>query len=85
MDPKDLKALGYSMVLSPTTVLFRVTRAIQKAIEGLKVGRPMQADDAVTFEEYEDMLRLPEWSATENEFMGTDDALGVPGVGQGAA
>ena len=41
MDPKDLKALGYSMVLYPTTVIFQVTRAIQKAVEGLKAGRPM--------------------------------------------
>jgi len=81
MDPKDLKALGYSMVLYPTTVIFRVTRAIQKAVQDLKAGRPMPADDAVTFEEYEDMLRLPEWADVENTFMGTHDPLGVPGRG----
>jgi len=81
MDPKDLKALGYSMVLYPTTVIFQVTRAIQKAVEGLKGGRPMPADDAVTFEQYEEMLRLPEWADTENEFEGTHDPLGVPSRG----
>ena len=78
MDPKDLKALGYSMVLYPTTVIFRVTRAIRRAVDDLKAGRPMPADDAVTFEEYEDMLRLPEWAQTENQFEGTHDPLGVP-------
>ena len=81
MDPKDLKALGYSMVLYPTTVIFRVTRAIQRAVEDLKAGRPMPADDAVTFEQYENMLRLAEWADTENEFEGTHDPLGVPGRG----
>jgi len=81
MDPKDLKALGYSMVLYPTTVVFQVTRAIQKAVEGLKTGRPMPAEDSVTFEQYENMLRLPEWAATENEFEGGLDPLGVPSRG----
>ena len=78
MDPKELKALGYSMVLYPTTVIFRVTRAIQKAVTDLKAGHPMPANDSVSFEEYEDMLRLPEWAALENTFMGTDDPLSVP-------
>ena len=81
VDPKDLKALGYSMVLYPTTVIFQVTRAIQKAVEGLKAGRPMPADDSVTFEQYENLLRLPEWADTENEFEGTHDPLGVPSRG----
>ena len=70
IDPKQLKALGYSMVLYPTTVIFSLTRAIQKALDGLKSGRPMPPEDAVTFEQYEDLLRLPEWTRTENEFMG---------------
>jgi 2-methylisocitrate lyase-like PEP mutase family enzyme len=34
IDPKELKALGYSMLLYPTTVIFHVVRAIQKAVEG---------------------------------------------------
>ena len=78
MDPKDLKALGYSMVLYPTTVIFRATRAIQKAVEDLKAGRPMPAADSVTFEEYEEMLRLPQWADVENTFEGAHDPLGVP-------
>ena len=38
MDPKDLHALGYTMLLYPTTVIFRVTRAIQKAVDGMGTG-----------------------------------------------
>jgi 2-methylisocitrate lyase-like PEP mutase family enzyme len=83
MDPEDLKALGYSMLLYPTTVIFQVTRAIQKAVENLKAGRSMPADDSVTFAEYEDMLGLPEWARIEDEFTGGHDPLGVPSPSAG--
>ena len=79
-DPKDLHALGYSMILYPTTVIFRVTRAIQKAVEDLRAGRPMPMDDAVTFEAYESMLRLPQWADLEDYFEGISDPMGVPGA-----
>ena len=79
MDPRDLHALGYSMLLYPSTVIFRVTRAIQKAVEDLKAHRPMPAGEAVTFEEYENMLGLPQWALLEDAFMGVNDPLGVPG------
>ena len=78
LDPKDFQALGYSMLLYPTTVIFRVARAIQKAVEDLKAGRQMPADDSVTFEAYEAMLGLPTWGALEDEFVGGHDPLGVP-------
>jgi hypothetical protein len=41
-DPKDLYALGYTMLLYPSTVIFRVTRAIQEGVADLKAGRPMR-------------------------------------------
>ena len=66
------------MLLYPATVIFRVTRAIENAVNDLKAGRLMPADDSVTFEEYEDMLRLPEWADGENEFMGTRDPMSAP-------
>jgi 2-methylisocitrate lyase-like PEP mutase family enzyme len=78
MDPKDLHALGYTMLLYPTTVIFSVTRAIQRAVENLKAGRPMAPEASVTFKEYEEMLGLPEWAALEDEFAGTHEVLGVP-------
>ena len=40
MAAKDIRALSYSMLLYPTTVIFRVTRAIQKAVEDVQAGRP---------------------------------------------
>ena len=78
MDPKDLYNLGYSMLLYPSTVLFRVTRAIQRAVEDLKAGRPMPADESVTFAQYENVVRLPQWALLEDTFEGGHDPLGVP-------
>ncbi len=78
MDPKELNSLGYSMILYPTTVIFQVARTIQKAVENLKASRPMPAEDSVTFEAYEDMLRLPEWAEFEDTMTGKHEPLGVP-------
>ena len=77
-DPKDLHAIGYAMLLYPTTVIFRVARSIQKAVENLKAGREMPADEALTFAQYEELLGLPEWAAWEDEFVGGHDPLGLP-------
>jgi 2-methylisocitrate lyase-like PEP mutase family enzyme len=78
MDPKDLYALGYTMLLYPSTVIFRVTRAIQKAVADLKAGLPMRSEESVTFREYEDIVGLPQWAALEDEFVGKHEPLSVP-------
>jgi len=78
MDPKELYALGYTMLLYPSTVIFRVTRAIQKAVADLNAGRPMPPEESITFAEYEDILGLPRWAALEEEFASKHQQLGVP-------
>jgi 2-methylisocitrate lyase-like PEP mutase family enzyme len=83
-NPRDFHAMGYTMLLYPTTVIFRVARAIQKALEDLKAGREMPADDALTFEQYEQLMGLPEWAAWEDKFSGAHDPLGVPHQQQAA-
>ena len=79
MDPKELHALGYTMLLYPSTIIFRVTRAIQRAVADLKAGCPMAREESVTFEEYEGILGLPQWAALEEEFAGKYQEFGVPG------
>ena len=78
MSPNDLYALGYTMLLYPSTVIFRVTRAIQKAVEDLKAGRPMPPEESVTFRQYEEILGLPQWAALEDAFANPHEVLGVP-------
>jgi hypothetical protein len=54
------------MLLYPTTVLFRVTRAAQRALAALGAGRPMR--DAVDMREFEEIVDLAGWSEVEKRF-----------------
>jgi 2-methylisocitrate lyase-like PEP mutase family enzyme len=65
--PDDLKAMGFTMILYPTTVLFRMTYAIREALGQLRNGGPI-GPDAVDLEEFEDLIGLPEWESIEKQF-----------------
>jgi 2-methylisocitrate lyase-like PEP mutase family enzyme len=71
LSPRELYDLGFSMVLYPTTILFRVTRAIERALVDLKSGRPMPEDDAVSFGEFEKIIGLAYWQEIETRFQNT--------------
>jgi 2-methylisocitrate lyase-like PEP mutase family enzyme len=68
IDPKELYRLGFSMILYPTSVIFRVTRAIQRALEDLVSHRPMLPGDSVTFHDYEEVMRMPFWAEIEDRY-----------------
>jgi 2-methylisocitrate lyase-like PEP mutase family enzyme len=68
LSPDELHALGFSMTLFPTTVLFRTVRAIQRALEDLKAGRPMPREEGVNLDTYEEIVGLAEWEAIEKRF-----------------
>ena len=68
LSPEELHGLGFAMILYPTTILFRVTRAIERALEDLKAGRQMAAGEGVDFQHYEEIVGLPEWRAIEDRF-----------------
>lgn len=68
MSPKQLQELGFSMVLYPTTVLFRMTQAIEDALETLRSGKPMDSKRAVSMKEFEAIVDLPNWSVVEARF-----------------
>lgn len=66
--PAELHALGFSMVLFPTTLLFRVTRALERALADLRAGRPMPPEEGVDLETYEEIVGLSMWEAIEERF-----------------
>jgi 2-methylisocitrate lyase-like PEP mutase family enzyme len=68
LSPAELHDLGFSMILFPTTVLFRATRAIERALADLKAGRPMPPEAGVDLEHYEQIVGLPEWEEIEKTF-----------------
>jgi len=69
ISPKDLKGMGYSMVLYPTTVIFQVAYIIQRALTHLKAGRPIK-DQAINMDEFMKIVDLPYWKKIEEQFEG---------------
>lgn len=72
----ELAEIGYSMVLYPTTILFRMTRAIQNALADLKAGREMPKDEAVSMQTFEAIVDLPFWAVVETKFQGGEGEQG---------
>ena len=68
LPPEEIFGYGFAMILYPTTVLFRVTWAIQRALAGLKSGRPMSQGEAVDLDGFEEIVGMPGWQEVEERF-----------------
>jgi 2-methylisocitrate lyase-like PEP mutase family enzyme len=68
LPPHELYKLGFSMILYPTSILFRATRAIERAVLDLTEGRPMPSDDAVDFARFETIVDLAFWKDIETKY-----------------
>jgi len=65
LKPEEFQRMGFSMVLYPSTVIFQVTVAIQKALEGLMDGTPLNPRASVTMDQFEEIMDLPYWKRIE--------------------
>jgi 2-methylisocitrate lyase-like PEP mutase family enzyme len=65
---EEVYGYGFSMILYPTTVLFRLTRSIEKALSGLKAGTPMAEGDAVNLDGFEEIVGMPGWTEVEEKY-----------------
>jgi 2-methylisocitrate lyase-like PEP mutase family enzyme len=65
--PQEFHKLGFNMILYPTTLLFRQTRAIQRTLTDLKAGRPMPDNDSVTMTEFEKLVDIAYWKSIEEK------------------
>ncbi|UCI06316.1 isocitrate lyase/PEP mutase family protein [Mesorhizobium sp. B1-1-8] len=77
LSPRSMHELGFSMILYPTSVLFRQVRAVQDALDDLRNGLAMKPEQAVTLETFEDIVGMPEWADIENRFMGQSEQGGI--------
>ncbi len=66
--PQELREMGFSMVLYPTTVLFQIARAVEQALETLKDGQAMKPKKAVNFSQFEEIVRLSAWAEIEHRY-----------------
>lgn len=68
LPPGELGVLGYSMILYPTTVIFQVAYAIQRALGALRAGKPLDKETAVNMEQFLDMVNIDYWREIENKY-----------------
>jgi 2-methylisocitrate lyase-like PEP mutase family enzyme len=68
LTPGELSALGFSMILYPTSLLFRAVRAIEQGLADLRQGRPMTTENGVDLQAYEAIVGMSYWAAIEHEF-----------------
>lgn len=68
LPPREFHAMGFSMLLYPTSIIFRVARAIELAVSDLKRGRPLSKSDSVDMEQFETIVELPYWRGIEEKF-----------------
>jgi len=67
--PKELKAMGYTMILYPTTLIFQVAYTLQRALQQLKAGKPISSE-SIDMDEFMHVVDLPYWQKIEEKFEG---------------
>src|SRR5262249_14362093 len=68
LSPNRQGELAFSMILYPTSILSRVARAIERALDDLKAGRPLDPEQSVDMEEFEQIVGLADWAEVEERF-----------------
>jgi 2-methylisocitrate lyase-like PEP mutase family enzyme len=68
LPPQQFGDMGFTMLLYPTTLLFRATRAIQQAAEDLRKGKPLDKSESVDMQTFEKILELKHWQDIEKRF-----------------
>jgi 2-methylisocitrate lyase-like PEP mutase family enzyme len=68
LPPEELAKMGFSIVVYPATLLFRVTRAIQQALTEIKAGKIEPQPDPVTFKEITEIMGISKWAAVDDRF-----------------
>ncbi|HEX3356197.1 MAG TPA: isocitrate lyase/PEP mutase family protein [Tepidisphaeraceae bacterium] len=68
LPPEQFGEMGFSMILYPTSILFRSTHAIQSAARDLRSGRPLEVEHAVDMKTFEKIVDLEHWRKIEKKF-----------------
>src|SRR4051812_21490728 len=68
LSPKEFGRLGFTMILYPTTLLFRATRAIQLAAKDLRDGKELDKKQSVDMKRFEKIVELKHWQEIEKKF-----------------
>lgn len=68
LSPDEFRAMGYSMILYPTSVLFRLAFATGQALADLRAGKPLDPSASLDMKAFEDLVELEQWARVESAF-----------------
>lgn len=70
LTPDELTQLGFRLVISPVTALFSMVRAVQESLRILSSAGSLRddLDRLVSFDEFTDLIGLPQAAATEARY-----------------
>jgi 2,3-dimethylmalate lyase len=72
LPPDELARLGFAMIAYPTSLIFCVAHAMEKALADLRNGRLATGDEAVDFDAFKDITGLARWTDVERRFDATN-------------
>lgn len=73
--PDEMLAMGFNMLLYPTTLLFQVTKALQRSLANLKAGKAMPKDESVTMLQFEKIVDIAYWKSIEQKAVPMGDRV----------
>lgn len=68
--PKDLKAMGYSIIVYPGTLLLRVVKTIEDALKDLRAETLELPEGTLNFGELTELIGLAKWRDIDKRFSG---------------
>ena len=68
LPPEELAGMGFSMIVYPASLLFRITRAMQGALADIKAGKLEPQSDPVTFQEITGIFGISKWAKIDEQF-----------------
>lgn len=68
LTPEKLARMGFSIIVYPASLLFRVTRAMQDTLAAIKAGKLEPQPNPVTFKEITDIFGISKWATIDDQF-----------------
>lgn len=68
LKPAELEQLGFRIVIYGTSLLMRITRTMQHALEDIRSGELKLIGSGVGLEEFKRIVDFPKWAAIEDRY-----------------
>jgi 2-methylisocitrate lyase-like PEP mutase family enzyme len=72
LPPAELCRIGFAMVAYPTTLIFRVARALETALADLKEGKTAKNRESVDFDGFKAITDFADWARIDDRYKRPD-------------